>query len=136
MIELVTIKDAREHLRLDYDEAGGPDDPWLEVMIPAISQAVALWLKDEWRLYVSERDSDGEIVTDDNGNPVPAEDDEGDPIVQPVVRAAVLIELDSAYQFRSGEGRDNVVTPDAGYGYVLNKASTALLAPLRRPTVG
>lgn len=136
MIELVTIKDAREHLRLDYDEAGGPDDPWLDVMIPAISQAVALWLKDEWRLYVSERDSGGEIVTDDNGNPVPAEDDEGDPIVQPVVRAAVLIELDSAYQFRSGEGRDNVVTTDAGYGYVLNKASTALLAPLRRPTVG
>lgn len=136
MIELVTIKDAREHLRLDYDEAGGPDDPWLEVMIPAISQAVALWLKDEWRLYVSERDSGGEIVTDDNGNPVPAVDDEGDPIVKPVVRAAVLIELDSAYQFRSGEGRDNVVTTDAGYGYVLNKASTALLAPLRRPTVG
>lgn len=136
MIELVTIKDAREHLRLDYDEDGGPDDPWLDVMIPAISQAVALWLKDEWRLYVSERDSGGEIVTDDNGNPVPAEDDEGDPIVQPVVRAAVLIELDSAYQFRSGEGRDNVVTADAGYGYVLNKASTALLAPLRRPTVG
>lgn len=136
MIELVTIKDAREHLRLDYDESGGPDDPWLDVMIPAISQAVALWLKDEWRLYVSERDSGGEIVTDDNGNPVPAEDDEGDPIVQPVVRAAVLIELDSAYQFRSGEGRDNVVTTDAGYGYVLNKASTSLLAPLRRPTVG
>lgn len=136
MIELVTIKDAREHLRLDYDDTGGPDDPWLDVMIPAISQAVALWLKDEWRLYVSERDSGGEIVTDDNGNPVPAEDDEGDPIVQPVVRAAVLIELDSAYQFRSGEGRDNAVTTDAGYGYVLNKASTALLAPLRRPTVG
>lgn len=136
MIDLVTIDEAREHLRLDYDDAGGADDGWLAVFIPAISQAVALWLKDEWRLYVSERDSGGEIVTDDNGNPVPAEDDEGYPIVQPVVRAAVLIEMDSAYQFRSGEGRDNVVTPDAGYGYVLNKASTALLSPLRRPTVG
>ena len=136
MNDLVTIDEAREHLRLDYDGAGGADDGWLAVFIPAISQAVALWLKDEWRLYVSERDSGGEIVTDDNGNPVPAEDDEGDPIVQPVVRAAVLIELDSTYQFRAGEGRDNEVTPDAGYGYVLNKASTALLAPLRRPTVG
>src|SRR5690625_3713923 len=135
MLELVTIDEAREHLRLDYDEAGGPDDPWLEVMIPAISQAVALWLKDEWRLYVLERDSDGEIVTDDTGNPVPAEDGDGDPIVQPVVRAAVLIELASAYQFRSGEGRDNAVPSDAGYGYVLNKTSTALLQPLRKPTV-
>ena len=136
MNDLVTIDEAREHLRLDYDGAGGADDGWLAVFIPAISQAVALWLKDEWRLYVPERDSGGEIVTDENGNPVPAEDNEGYRIVQPVVRAAVLIELDSAYQFRSGEGRDNVVTPDAGYGYVLNKASTALLAPLRRPTVG
>jgi len=136
MNDLVTIDEAREHLRLDYDGAGGADDGWLAVFIPAISQAVALWLKDDWRLYVPERDSGGEIVTDDNGNPVPAEDDEGYPIVQPVVRAAVLIELDSAYQFRSGEGRDNEVTPDAGYGYMLNKASTALLAPLRRPTVG
>lgn len=135
MLELVTLDQAREHLRLDYDVAGGPDDPWLEVMIPAISQAVALWLKDEWRLYVPERDAGGEIVTDDNGTPVPAEDGDGDPIVQPVVRAAVLIELDSAYQFRSGEGRDNTVTPDAGYGYVLNKASTALLQTLRKPTV-
>lgn len=135
MLSLVTIAEAREHLRLDYADTGGPDDPWLEIMIPAISQAVALWLKDEWRLYVPERDSDGAIVVGEDGNPVPAEDASGK-IVQPVVRAAVLIELDSQYQFRSGEGKDNAVTPDAGYGYVLNKASTALLTPLRRPTVG
>lgn len=135
MLSLVTIAEAREHLRLDYGDTGGPDDPWLEIMIPAISQAVALWLKEEWRLYVPERDTDGAIVVGEDGNPVPAEDANGK-IVQPVVRAAVLIELDSQYQFRSGEGRDNAVPSDAGYGYVLNKASTALLTPLRRPTVG
>jgi hypothetical protein len=28
-----------------------------------------------------------------------------------------------------------LVPSDAGYGYVLNKASTALLAPLRKSTV-
>lgn len=136
MLELVTIDDAREHLRLDYDEEGGPDDPWLGIMIPAISEAVALWLKSPARLYMPEIDSGGNVVRDDNGDPVPLLDGDGNPVVRPVVRAAVLIELDSAYQFRAGEGKDNAVTPDAGYGYVLNKASTALLSPLRRPTVG
>ena len=37
--------------------------------------------------------------------------------------------------FREGEGLDNVVTPDAGYGYTLNKASTAMLTALRKGTV-
>lgn len=136
MLELITIDEAREHLRLDYDDTGGPDDAWLEVMIPAISEAVALWLKDPARLYTPAVDSNGDPVLDDNGDPVPALDGEGNPIVRPSVRAAVLIELDSTYQFRAGEGRDNMVDPSAGYGYVLNKTSTALLAPLRRPTVG
>ena len=52
-----------------------------------------------------------------------------------VVKAAVLLELGSVYRFREGEGTENVVTPDAGYGYVLNKASTALLSSLRKPTI-
>lgn len=125
MLELISIDEACEHLRLDSADA---DIGWLATMIPAISQAVALWLKDERRLYMPKRNENGEIELDESGNPVPSE------IVNPVVRAAVLIELDSAYQFRSGEGKDNVMPPDAGYGYVLNKTSTALLQPLRRPT--
>lgn len=136
MLELITIDEAREHLRLDYDDTGGPDDAWLEVMIPAISEAVALWLKSPARLYVPETDDSGNVVRDDSGEPVPALDSEGKPTVHPTVRAAVLIELDSKNQYRAGEGRDNMVDPSAGYGYVLNKGSTALLAPLRRPTVG
>lgn len=80
------------------------------------------------------RDSGGAVIVDSDGNPVPAEDING-PIVHPTVRLAVLVELSSQFRFREGEGTDNVVTPDAGYGYVLNKASTALLTPLRRPTV-
>ena len=55
--------------------------------------------------------------------------------MNPSVRLAVLAEIASQFRFREGEGLDNVVTPDAGYGYILNKASTALLTPLRRPTV-
>lgn len=135
MLELVTVEDASHQLRLDEPGSdGGPDDPWLEIAIPAISEAVRLWLKQDWRMYLPARDSGGAVIVDSDGNPVPAEDSNG-PIVHPTVRLAVLVELASQFRFREGEGTDNVVTPDAGYGYVLNKASTALLTPLRRPTV-
>lgn len=130
MADLITIDEARGHLRLDE----GPDDTWLAVWIPVVSQAVALWLKDSWRMYTPLLDSDGLPVLDSDGNPVPVLDSDGDPVVAPVVRGACLLELSSLYRFREGEGKDNTVPSDAGHGYVLNKASTALLTSLRRPT--
>jgi len=136
MPNLVTIDEARAHLRIDdFDSSGGADDPWLNIWIAAVSQAVASWLKDSWRLYTPSTDTSGEVITDSSGDPVPAVDSNGDPIIKPAVRAAALIELSSQFRFREGEGTDNVVSADAGYGYVLNKASTALLTPLRKPTV-
>lgn len=128
MAEFVTIQEAYAHLRLgDYDSSGGPDDDWLAIFIPAISQAVALWLKDDWRPYVPEVDSGG-VVVDSSGDPIPTD------VVRPVVKAAVLLELASVYRYREGEG-DNRVDQAEGWGYVLNKTSTALLAPLRKPTL-
>lgn len=56
MAELVTVEEARNHLRL---ETGTADDMWLAIFIPAISEAVLSWLKDEWRAYVPELDEDG-----------------------------------------------------------------------------
>jgi hypothetical protein len=94
-----------------------------------------LWLKDSWRLYDPELDSDDEVVVDSDGTPVPALDSDGNPTPRWAVKAACLIELAAQYRYREGEGKDNAVTPDAGYGYVLNKASTALLTPLRKSTV-
>jgi hypothetical protein len=135
MRDLVTIEEAREHLRLDADSDGGPDDAWLRIFIPAISEAVALWLKHPWRLYETEIDSAGDVVLDSNGDPLLALDSNAEPIVRPSARGAVLVELESQYRFRGGESKDNVVPADAGHGYVLNKASTALLTPLRRPTL-
>src|SRR5690606_5781741 len=101
--ELVTIEDARAHLRLDYEsdsdgDTHGPDDPWLQTAIPAISEAVRGWLKDDWRLYLPARDSTGAVVLDSNDDPVPAEDSNGDPIVHPTVRLAVLVELASVFR--------------------------------------
>ena len=134
MLELVTIEDARAQLRLDeVDSDGGADDAWLALAIPGVSEAVRSWLKDDWRLYLPERDSDGVIVTDSDGDPVPAEDSDG-PIVHPTVRLAVLVELASQFRFREGEG-DNGIDPSAGHGYVLSKGATALLSGLRKSTV-
>lgn len=128
MADLVTATEAKLHLRLD---TGTADDAWLAIFIPAISEAVLNWLKDEWRAYVPEIDTSDEPVLDSSGDPIPAI-----PLVARwSVKAAVLIELGNVYRFREGEGVDNMVPPDAGHGYVLNKTSTALLAPLRKTTI-
>lgn len=134
MLELITRADAYAHLRLDFDSNGSADDPWLNIMIPAVSEAVRNWLKDDHRLYEPEVDADGSYVYDSNGDTVPALDSNGDRTVRYVVRAAVLIELSSQYRFREGEG-DNVVASHEGHGYTLSKGATALLSCIRRPTV-
>jgi hypothetical protein len=136
MGNLITREQAYEHLRLDYDSGGSADDAWLDVFIPAVSEAVRRWLKEDWRLYEWETDSDGNIVRDSDGNPVPLLDSDGEPVVKPVVRAACLLELASQYRFREGEGRDNAVPSHEGYGHGLtSKAAVALLTTIRRPTV-
>jgi hypothetical protein len=135
MLELVTIDEARQHLRLDFDSNGGADDLWLATFIHAVSEAVAGWLKDSWRLYVPMVDSSGEPMVDSAGDQIPALDSNGLPTPRYVVKAAVLLELGSLFRFREGEGKDNTVPDAAGHGYVLNKTSTALLAALRKSTV-
>lgn len=138
MTDLVTLAEARAHLRLDDPETdGGADDLWLAVFIPAISEAVLGWLKDEWRAYVPELDTDGEPVLDTDGDPIPAVDTDGEFTPKWPVKAAVLIELAYQYRYREGEG-EGTPTGDlysGRYGYTLNKTSTALLHALRKPTV-
>jgi hypothetical protein len=130
MTDLVSTTEARSHLRLDTVPSGSPDDVWLAVFIPAISEAVLGWLKDAWRAYVPMEDSSG-ILVDSNGDPIPAL-----PLTaKPVVKAAVLLELGNVFRFREGEGVDNVPDPSAGWGYTLNKTSTALLSGIRKSTL-
>lgn len=124
---LVTLEMARNHLRID----GADDDDWLATWIPAASDVVLLWLKDDWRAYELEVDSNGDVVVDSSGNPVPAYDSNG-PIVRPAVQAAVLVELGVMYRYRDGDGPQQ---PTIGYGYVLCPRATSLLAALRKPTL-
>lgn len=123
MADLCSIDDARNHIRTDSDA----DDAWFAVWIPAISQAVLSWLKESWRAY----ESSG--LEDSNGDPIPAEDSNG-PIVKPMVRAAVLLELAQQYRFRDGSGAA-AVPSHWGHGYVLGAGATSLLVALRKSTV-
>jgi hypothetical protein len=130
-LELVTIAEAKAQLRID-DSA---DDAWLGIFIPAVSQAIALWLKDVWRLYVVETDADGNVIEDSSGTPIPVEDSNG-PVVNPVVKGAVLIELASQTRFREGDGENRMESLGAAaHGYILSRGATALLSGLRKPTV-
>jgi hypothetical protein len=129
MLELVTVEEAVIQCRGDEEI----DEPWLSVFIPAVSEAVRTWLKDDWRIYLPARDSFGDIIVDSDGVPIP-EEEAGVPVVHPTVRVAVLLEIASQYRFREGEG-DNRVESHHGHGYVLSRAATSLLNGLRKSTV-
>lgn len=129
MADLVTIQEAKAHLRVDSTA----DDTWLAVFIPAISQAVLTWLKDEWRAYEWVTDSTGEFLRDSNDEPYILEDSNG-PVIKPVAAAACLVELAQQYRFRDGSGAA-AVQSHAGHGYVLGAGATSLLNGLRKGTV-
>lgn len=124
MANLISLEKARQHLRVD----SLADDPWIQTWIPAISGAVLSWLKQDWRAYVQS----GEF--DSNGDPIPEQDSNGDMIVDPMVEAAVLVELAQQYRFRDGSGAA-AVPPHWGHGHILGAGATSLLSGLRKATV-
>lgn len=130
MVALVTRDEVKSQLMVDNDAV----DPWIDMMILAISGAVITWLKDSWRAYEQVIDAAGNVVDDSNGDPILITDSNGDPIVKAVVKAATLVEIASQFRFRDGEG---VSLPPSnwGHGYVLSTGPTSLLSGLRRSTV-
>lgn len=130
MPSLVSVEDARNHMQVD----GTAHDAWFNIFIPAISGAVLSWLKDDWRAYEHLTDSNGDPLEDSNGDVILKVDSNGEPIVLPVVQAAVLVELASQFRFR--EGVDVAAVPSHwGHGYVLSAGPTSLLTALRRSTI-
>lgn len=105
------------------------------MMIPAISGAVLTWIKDSWRAYTLETDENGDVIYDSNGDGIPVEDSSG-PIVNPVVKAATLVEIALQFRFRDGADATSAYVPSHwGHGYVLGIGATSLLAGIRKSTV-
>lgn len=127
---LVTLQEARDHLLVDTLAT----DPWITMAIEGVSDAVLRWLKKDWRAYILLEDSNGNVILDSSGEPIPVENSAGDPIVKPVVKMATLVELAVQYRFRDGDGTPAVPT-HWGHGYVLSAGPTSLLAALRKSTV-
>lgn len=117
---LVTLEEARAHLRSDTDA----DDADLTLKIEAASEAVLDYLADYLTL-----DSNGDPVLDSDGQ-----------IAFIPERAAKRIKhatlLTIAYMYRERDGsQEHAVPAQWGYGYALPQGATALLFSLRKPTV-
>lgn len=131
MVDYVTVAEARDHLMVDTLA----HDSWLTMMIPAISGAVLSWIKDPWRAYSLETDENGDVIYDSSGDGIPIEDSSG-PVVNPVVKAATLVELAQQFRFRDGADATSAHVPSHwGHGYVLGIGATSLLSGIRKSTV-
>lgn len=131
MAEYVTLSEVKSHLLVDTNA----HDSWINMMIPAISGAVLSWIKDAWRAYTLETDEGGDVIYDSNGDGIPVEDSSG-PIVNPVVKAATLVEIALQFRFRDGADATSAYVPSHwGHGYVLGIGATSLLAGIRKSTV-
>jgi hypothetical protein len=129
VVDFVTSAEAKDHLHIDSDAY----DSWLATWIPIVSEAVAAWLKDEWRPYELVKDSNGDVLTDSAGEPFVLEDSNG-PVVRHRVKGAVLVELAQMRRFTDGSGAATVPA-HWGHGHTLGAGATALLVGLRKTTI-
>ena len=131
---LVEIHDARVHVRADDMDS----DEWFAFWIPLVSEIIASWLGDTWRLYELQRDDNGDIVTDENGTPVPMRDAFGEPIINRLVKGAALVELADIYTNREGESRkfmEQAGNAGGACGYTLCAGATAILSGIRKSRI-
>lgn len=114
MVMLVTLDEAKAHLRVTHDL----EDEDIQLRIEAASESVISYLKDASLDFV---DTGGDLITDSSGNSlVPAR-----------VKMATLLLLGAFYGHR---GEDGGQAAQYRMGF-LPPAVTALLFPLRVPTL-
>lgn len=131
---LVEIADARLHVRADDADS----DEWFAFWIPLVSEIIASWLGDNWRLYELARDDNGGLVKNENGEPVPMRDAFGEPIINRLVRGAALVELADIYTNREGESRkfmEQAGNAGGAWGYTLCAGATAILSGIRKSRI-
>lgn len=117
---LVTLQQAREHLRADTDM----DDADLTLKIQTASDAVIDYVGE-----VVPRDSQGDPLTDSQGEIVGVKE-------RALTRMKLATLVAVAYFYRERDGsQEHAVPTQWGYGYALPQGATALLYSLRKPTV-
>lgn len=107
MIKLITLKEAKDHLRVDHDA----DDADIELKIAAVSSIIIDYLKDSAQKII---DDSGEIIESNDLNRV---------------KISVLLLLGILYKDRDGEFMNQW---KLGF---LPDSVTALIYSLRTPTV-
>lgn len=117
---LVTLQQARDHLRADTDA----DDADLELKIEAASAAVIDYLAE----FVPV-DSQGDVLIDSQGDFIGVAERS-----MKRIKSAVLLTVAYLYRERDGS-QEHAVPTQWGYGYSLPQGATALLYSLRKPTV-
>lgn len=125
MTYLVTLAEAKAHLRVDHDL----DDSDIELKIVAASAAVLQYIGDTQYLFL---DTGGEFLELTDTSTGTWEDVAGSRAMQTARQATLLLVGD---WFRNREPTPaDVVDARFGYGY-LPRAVVALLYPLRDPTI-
>lgn len=127
---LVTLAEAKNHLRVEQDDTDQDAD--ISAKVLEASASVLTYLKGA-PIGAVERDAQGAIVRDSNGDPTYQYDSNGALIVRPEVQAATLLLVGEYYKHREAEQAGEVPT-QWGYGY-LPRPVVAILYPLRDPAV-
>lgn len=122
MTQLITLEEAKAHLRVDHNL----DDDDIDAAITEASAAVLAYIGDSQYLFL-----------DTSGDEIDLEDTSADQAglrAQSTCKRATKILVGSFYRYRDGGSPDVRVDAKFGYGY-LPAAVTALLYPLRDPTI-
>lgn len=127
-MDLVTLQQAREHLRSDTDD----DDADLKLKISAASSAVLAYITAS--VWEPQRDEEGRPIIGQDGKEAPLLDGDGKKVVRTAVQQATLLAVGSFYRERDGS-QEHQVEGQFGYGYALPRSATAQLYHLRQPTV-
>lgn len=125
-MNLITLDEARAHLMVDHCE----DDDDIERKLQEASAAVLTYL-DGAPIGQPERDEQGAIVRDEDGQVEYQREADGTLIIRYEIKASVKLLLGELYKNREAE-QDGDVSSQYGYGY-LPRPVVALLYPLRKP---
>lgn len=126
-MDLVTLQQARDHLRSDSED----DDADLQLKIAAASSAVLSYITAS--VWEPERDDEGRPVIGADGKETPLLDVDGNRVVRTAVQQATLLAVGYFYRERDGS-QEHHLDGQFGYGYALPRGALALLYHLRQPT--